>query len=410
MQKKYYLCTAFVFKTVNTMLEYVDRQGSDCYKWDSDEARGCLPLWVADMDFAAAKPIREAMQRRLDHGVFGYSIVPQANYDAVASWFERRHGWKGINRDNLLYTTAVVPAVSAIFAALEARAESRERRAESRKLRILTFTPAYNAFFSCIENMGCELVPSPLVLVNNRFEINWADLEHKAKEADVFLLCNPHNPTGRVWSREELECMADIMRREHLFVLSDEIHCEFAFPGHAYTPFATIVINDTDFCVCTSASKAFNIAGLLCANIFVPNKELFAQINHALEIHEVNGLNPFGLVAQVAAYNESEAWLDELNAQVYDNFCFMRDFLRERLPMLGLHETEGTYLGWVNISALGMPAETFCHELVQKQHVLFNPSEMYGAHDYIRINLATSRDILSTALERLETFVHELKH
>lgn len=391
------------------MLEYVNRRGSDCYKWDSECAQDCLPLWIADMDFKAALPIREAMQRRLEHGVFGYSIVPQANYDAVASWFERRHGWKGIDNTNLLYTTAVVPAISAIFSALQVRMEEYRQRAgkdlKNKPLRILTFTPAYNAFFNCIENMGCELVACPLVLVDNRFEINWEDVEAKAQHADVFLLCNPHNPTGRVWSRAELERLAEIMRREHLFVLSDEIHCEFAFPGHAYTPFASIVINDTDFCVCTSASKAFNIAGLLCANIFVPNKELFAQINHALEVHEVNGLNPFGLVAQVAAYNESEAWLDELNAYVYDNFCYLRDFLHEHLPMLQIHETEGTYLGWVNISALGMSAEAFCADLAKQAHVLFNPSEMYGGEHYVRINLATSREVLAEALERLKTYI-----
>lgn len=382
------------------MLEYVDRRGSDCYKWDSECAQGCLPLWIADMDFKAAKPIRDAMQRRLDHGVFGYSIVPQANYDAVAHWFERRHGWKGIDNTNLLFTTAVVPAISAIFAALQARKECR-----CEKLRILTFTPAYNAFFNCIENMGCELVACPLVLRENRFAINWEDVEAQAKNADVFLLCNPHNPAGRVWTRAELERLADIMRREHLFVLSDEIHCEFAFPGHAYTPFASIVLNDTDFCVCTSASKAFNIAGLLCANIFVPNKELFAQINHALEVHEVNGLNPFGLVAQVAAYNESEAWLDELNAYVYGNYCYLRDFIHEQLPQLQIHETEGTYLGWVNIEALGMSAEQFCADLAQKAHVLFNPSEMYGGEKYVRINLATSREVLAEALNRLKAYI-----
>lgn len=342
------------------------------------------------------------MQRRLDHGVFGYSIVPQANYDAVSSWFERRHGWKGINRNNLLYTTAVVPAISAIFKALQLRLNKCEN------LRVLTFTPAYNAFFNCIENMCCELVACPLVLVNDRFEINWEDVEEKAQEADVFLLCNPHNPTGRVWSREELERLAAIMRRHHLFVLSDEIHCEFAFPGHQYTPFASIVLNDTDFCVCTSASKAFNIAGLLCANIFVPNRDLFAQINHALEVHEVNGLNPFGLVAQVAAYNESEAWLDELNAQVYDNFCFLRDFLRTRLPMLRVHETEGTYLAWVNVESTGMSAGEFCRDLAAKGHVLFNPSEMYGGAKYVRINLATSREVLNEALLRLERYMQQL--
>lgn len=380
------------------MLEYIDRRGSDCYKWDSEQAQSTLPLWVADMDFKAAKPIRDAMQRRLDHGVFGYSIVPQANYDAVASWFERRHGWKGINRDNLLYTTAVVPAISAILAALQGRKSGAA-------LRVMTFTPAYNCFFSCIENMGCELVECPLVLRDNRFEINWDDMEDKAQAADVFLLCNPHNPTGRVWSRDELEHMAAIMRRHHLFVLSDEIHCEFAFPGHSYTPFATIVIDDTDFCVCTSASKAFNIAGLLCADIYVPNPQLFAQINHALEIHEVNGLNPFGLVAQVAAYNESEAWLDELNAYVYANFCYLRDFLHDQLPMLRLHETEGTYLAWVNIEATGMSAETFCRRLATEQHVLLNPSGMYGGKGYVRINLATSREVLAEALLRMKRMI-----
>ena len=384
------------------MLEYIDRRGSDCYKWDSEQAQGTLPLWIADMDFKAAEPIRRAMQRRLDHGVFGYTIVPQANYDAVSSWFSRRHNWQGINRSNLLYTTAVVPAVSAIFKALQMR------QGQCQRLRVLTFTPAYNCFFACIENMGCELIPSPLVVRNNRYEIDWEDVEAKAQEADVFLLCNPHNPTGRVWSREELEQLAAIMRHYHLFVLSDEIHCEFAFPGHAYTPFASIVIDDTDFCVCTSASKAFNIAGLLCANIFVPNAELFAQINYALEVHEVNGLNPFGLVAQVAAYNESEQWLDELNAQVYDNFCFLRDYLHANLPALVLHETEGTYLAWVNVEALGMSSEVFCERLAKEQKVLLNPSGMYGGKGYVRINLATSHEVLSEALDRMKVFINHL--
>lgn len=386
------------------MLEYINRRGSDCYKWDSECAEGCLPLWIADMDFRAALPIRRAMQSRLDHGVFGYSIVPQQNYDAVSNWFARRHGWHGINRDNLLYATAVVPAISAIFRALEIRKNERTGHTCSR-LRVLTFTPGYNCFFSCIENMGCQLVASPLVLRDNRFEINWEQLETLAGEADVFLLCNPHNPTGRVWSREELERLADIMRRHGLYVISDEIHCEFAFPGHTYTPFATIARDDTDFCVCTSASKAFNIAGLLCANIFVPNAELHQQINHALEVHEVNGLNPFGLVAQVAAYNESEEWLDELNAYVYENFCYLRDYIESQLPMLRIHVTEGTYLGWVDVSALGMSAEEFCRDLAKKTHVLFNPSEMYEAEGYIRINLATSREVLAEALARIKDYI-----
>lgn len=387
------------------MLEYIDRRNSDCYKWDSDCAQDCLPLWVADMDFAAAEPIREAMQRRLDHGVFGYSIVPQANYNAVASWFARRHGWHGINRENLLYTTAVVPAISAILAALQARKKQQSTNQECTRLHVLTFTPAYNCFFSCIENMNCTLVPSPLVLRNNRFEIDWTDVEAKSKQADVFLLCNPHNPTGRVWSRDELEQLAAIMRREHLFVLSDEVHCECTFPGHTYTPFASVAVDDNDFCVCTSASKAFNIAGLLCANIFVPDKEMFEQINRALEIHEVSEPNTFGLVAQVAAYNESEAWLDEMNVYIYGNYCFLRDFLRDSLPQLRFPEMEGTYLAWVDVSGLGIPAEQLCSDLARHAHVLFNPAEMYGGEGYIRINLATSRAVLAEALSRVKEYL-----
>ena len=388
-------------------IEFVNRSGSDCYKWESEQAQGTLPLWVADMDFKAAKPIREAMQRRLDHGVFGYSIVPQANYDAVSNWFARRHGWKGINRDNLLYTTAVVPAIAAIFAALKAR-KQQSAAGPCTPLRVLTFTPAYNCFFACIENMGCELVDSPLVVRGNRYEIDWTDVESKAKSADVFLLCNPHNPTGRVWSLEELERLADIMRREHLFVLSDEIHCEFTFPGHSYTPFATLAHDDANYCVCMSASKAFNIAGLLCATIFVPNPELHAQINHALEVHEVNGLNPFGLVAQVAAYNECGEWLDELNKLIYSNFCYLRDALKKDLPMLVLHETEGTYLAWVNVSALGMSAHKFCDRLASEAKVLLNPSEMYGCTNYVRINLATSPEILQEAVSKITEYIHSI--
>ncbi len=380
------------------MIEYVNRKGSDSYKWDSDGAKDCLPLSVADMDFKIAPPIQHALQQRLEHGVFGYTFVPQANYDAVAYWFARRHGWKGISSSNLLYTTSVVAGISAVLEALKNYLHRRHT------LRVLTFIPAYNCFFSCIRNMQCELVSSALVLRGNRFEIDFEDIAQKAKQADVLLLCNPHNPTGRVWSKDELQQLAEIMHNEHVFVLSDEIHCEFTFPKHPYTPFATIAASDKEYCVCTSASKAFNLASLLCSNIFVPDNDLFCYVSQALEVHEVAEINPFGLVAQVAAYNESEAWLDELNEYVYSNFLYLRDYIHEFLPMLHIYDTEGTYLAWINIADTGMNAEKFCQELVKNGHVLVNPSEMYGAEHYIRINLATSREVLTEALNRLHAF------
>ncbi len=372
------------------MIEYVDRHNTNCYKWDSDCARGFLPLWVADMDFKAATCILAALQRRLDHGVFGYQYVPQAYYDAIASWFARRHNWGGISRENIIYTSSVVAAVSAILQAMTKPGDS-----------VVVQTPAYNCFFSCVENLECCLSESPLLVKDAHYEVDWRIFEQQISQARVFLLCNPHNPTGRVWTREELKRMAAVCERYGVFVIADEIHCEFTFPNVTYTPYATVA-KTTDYCVCTSPSKAFNLAGLHCANIYVPDADIYRRIDHAVNIHEVCELNPFGMEALIAAYNEGEAWLDEVQTVIYDNYRFMCEFIREHMPQLIVTRAEGTYLIWVNISALGMSAEELCRILVEREKVLFNPSEMYGVTGYIRINIATSRDNLAEALNRLK--------
>ena len=378
------------------MIEFVNRRNSNCYKWDSPCAQDMLPLWVADMDFKAAPAIISALQKRLEHGVFGYQHVPQEYYDTVSSWFSRKHGWHNITREQIIYTTGVVPAISAILKALQIKNNTQ-------KLRIITFTPAYNCFFSCINNMECQLIPIPLIYKNKYFTIDFDKLKQSAKEADVFLLCNPHNPTGRVWKQDELQQIAEICNDNNLFVIADEIHCEFTFPEFKYTPYSTISLND-NYCICISASKAFNIAGLQCANIFVPDPENYAVIDKAVNIHEICDINPFGMVAQMAAYNDSEQWLNELNTYIYNNYLLLSDFLNKNMPDLILTEMEGTYLGWVEISALNMSSETLCRKLAEEQHVLFNPSEMYGCENFIRINLATSTDILSEALDKLLLF------
>lgn len=374
------------------MIEFIDRRHSNCYKWDSECAQGLLPLWVADMDFKAAEPIRAALQRRLDHGVFGYECVPQAYYDAVSNWFSRRHGWKGINRRNSIYTIGVVAAVSAALRAITKPGDG-----------VAMQTPAYNCFFSCLNNLECRLLDSPLLVKEDRYEVNWTQFEQQVSKARVFLLCNPHNPTGRVWTREELEHMATICERHGVFVIADEIHCEFTFPGVTYTPYATVA-KSTNYCICTSASKAFNIAGLQCANIYVPDSHNYALIEHAVNVHEVCDLNPFGVEATIAAYNESEAWLEELMQWVYGNYTYLCEYIREHMPQLTVTRAEGTYLAWVNITASGMSSEELCHRLAEQEKVLFNPSEMYGGTGYIRINLATSLEILEQALQRLQHF------
>lgn len=386
------------------MIEFVNRKGSNCYKWDSEEAVGKLPLWVADMDFKAAPAIINALKRRINHGVFGYAIAPDEYFDAVSSWFSRRHGWSGISRANSIPTTGVVPAISAV---LKARIMEMQDKGKTRQLRVMTFTPAYNCFFSSIKNMEAELIDCPLINDNGLYRIDFsANCEQAIKKADVLLLCNPHNPTGRVWTKDELQTLAVMCKTHDTYIISDEIHCEFMMPGKQYTPFATVAEKGNRYCVMTSASKAFNIAGLQCANIFVPDSDDYQLIDRAINIHEVCDPNLLGIVATIAAYNESELWIDELNEHIYQNYILLADFLEHNLPQLKLTTMEGTYLAWVNIEALGISAELFCHELAHKENVLFNPSEMYGATGYIRINLATSKEILTEALIRLNLFVN----
>lgn len=373
--------------------EQIVRRHSDCYKWDSDHATAhgeCLPLWVADMDFQAAPAIRAALQRRLDHGVFGYTCVPERYYDAIVNWFSRRHGWT-IAREHIIYTIGVVPAISAILRALTRAGD-----------KVLVHTPAYNCFFSSIANLACEQLSSPLICRAAHFEIDWADFEAKCHEANVLLLCNPHNPTGRIWTKEELTRIATICEQNNVFVISDEIHCEFEFPGEHYTPYATVA-QTKNYCVCTAASKAFNVAGLQCANIIAPDDAIRARIDKAINIHEVCDINPFGMEALIAAYNECEDWLTELNDHIYGNYRLLCEMLEKELPTAKVTRMEGTYLAWVNIQALlheGEDAASYCAALAEQEKVLFNDSLMYGADDYIRINMACPRPVLQEALTR----------
>ncbi len=371
------------------MIKYIDRRGSDCYKWDSECVKGALPLWVADMDFEAAPAILKALQNRLNHGVFGYASVPDSYYEAVVSWFGRRHGWTNIRKECLIPTIGVVPAVAAILRAMTKPGE-----------KVLMHTPAYNCFFRTLTNAGCELVESPMRYVNHHYEVDWQDFEAKIKTVKLLILCNPHNPTGRVWTREELQRMAHLCAQEHVLVVSDEIHCEFTFPGVSYTPFATVAENDC-YCVCTSPSKAFNIAGLQCANIYCENDEVAERIRQALDANETGNLNAFAVYSLKAAYNESEDWIVELMELIYGNWTFVRRFIADNNLPLILTEMEGTYLAWVKLPE-GTSSETFCQRLQDEQHILFNPSTMYGVEGFVRINLATSPQNVALAMEGMK--------
>ena len=386
--------------------ELVERRGTNCVKWDERPQVGerssgmslsadVIPLWVADMDFKAAPAILEAVKKRAEHGVFGYNIVPESYYEAVISWFHRRHQWE-IQRQWILYTTAVVPAMSCVIKALTMPGE-----------KVLILSPAYNCFFSSIKNNGCEVLESPLKAVDDSFEVDFDDFEAKCadEKTTLFLLCNPHNPSGRVWTREELQRMYDICQQHGVKVVSDEIHCELVMPGHQFVPFGTI----TDNCVVmNSPSKNFNTAGLQIANIICSYPSWRRRIDRAININEVCDVNPFGIVALQAAYNESEDWIDELNQYLWGNYQLLRDFIGENLPQWKVCRLEGTYLPWVDISAMGITSQELCDRLLAEAKVWINPGTMYGpqtGEGYVRFNIAIQRSRLLDALQRIKAYL-----
>lgn len=379
----------------------IERRGTGCVKWDENPADDMIPLWVADMDFPVAPAIQEAIRKRAEHGVFGYTLVGNHYYDAVISWFQRRHQW-AIQPEEILYTTGVVPAMSVAVKALTMPGEQ-----------VLILSPDYNCFFSSIRNNGCQVVESALKderserSLTSHFEVDWHDFEARCAEekTTLFLLCNPHNPTGRVWTAEELERMNTICMRHGVKVVSDEIHCELIMPGQRFQPFAAV----SQACrensvILNSPSKSFNIAGLQIANIICSQPEWRRRINRAININEVCDVNPFAPVALIAAYNESEDWIDALNAYLWENYLALCDFAAKNIPQWHVCPLQGTYLVWVDITATDQTSQAYADRLMHEANVWVNPGTMYGPQSgegYIRINIACPRSLLLEALQRI---------
>ena len=363
----------------------MDRRGRDAIAVDGLKGDGfspappkegfdAIPMWVADMDFRTAPPVVDALRRRVEHGVFGYVKVPEAYYDAVAGWFGRRHGWR-IEREWIMYTSGVVPAVSVVVKALCEPGD-----------KVILQTPVYNCFFSSVRNNGCEVLENPLMNNGGRYTMDYDDLERKAADpkARLLVLCNPHNPSGRV--------------------LSDEIHCELVYQGHRYTPFAAV----SDAClgnaiVANSPSKSFNTAGLQIANIISNDAETRARIDRAININEVCDVNPFGVEGLMAAYNEGEGWLDALCDYLWANYTELCRFFADRLPRLRVTPLEGTYLVWVDCRSLGMTSDELTDRLAAEARVMVNSGTMYGSpgEGFIRINIACPRSRMMEGLGRI---------
>lgn len=380
--------------------EIIPRRHTNSVKWDEAAQDDIIPLWVADMDFRVLPQITEALRQRVDHGVFGYTHVPDSYYESVIRWFKDRHGLQGVKPSDIIYTSGVVPAISAIVRGLTLPGD-----------KVLMQTPVYNCFFSSIRNQGCLVEENHLVYKNNTYVVDWDDFERKCADSRVriFLLCNPHNPAGRVWKKEELQRMGEICQKHDVFVISDEIHCELVMPGNDYTPFASL---SDDFlknsATCVAPTKAFNIAGLQIANIIVKDRTKRERIDRAINIHEVCDVNPFGVIATEAAYTEEGAeWLRQLNTYLFANYQFLCDFFSKHFPSLEVVKLEGTYLVWVDCSSLGKSSTEIVNNLY-RHGVWMNDGVMYGENQgaFIRINIACPRKILEEGLLRMEKALH----
>lgn len=374
-----------------------ERRGTDSYKWDSAPETDIIPLWVADMDFETFPAITEALQRRVAHGIFGYTRVPEAYYEAVCNWFGKRHGWH-INREDIIYTSGVVPAVSAVIKALTLPGDQ-----------VIVQGPVYNCFFSSIRNNGCETVSNSLIYNKEelRYEIDFDDLERKLahERARLMLICNPHNPGGRVWTRDELTRVAELCHKYGVRVVSDEIHCELTLYDNEYVPFGSLPDELSHGSItCCSPSKAFNTAGLQIANIICRDAEVRNRIDRAININEVCDVNPFGVIALQAAYSdEGYEWLTQLRAYISSNYDLLRERFARELPKCKVMRMEGTYLAWIDCSELHISSDEIEEMLIHENKVWVNAGSMYGTEGaaFIRINMACTSELLNEGITRI---------
>ncbi|MDR2575084.1 MAG: pyridoxal phosphate-dependent aminotransferase [Treponema sp.] len=375
----------------------VDRSNSYSIKYEPSwrgKPDDALPLWVADMDFATPVCVREALVSRAQHGIFGYSEPDTGYFDVTRKWFEERFNWT-VERDWLTITPGVVNALYLAVRALTKPGDG-----------IVIQQPVYYPFESSVSKTGRQLFVNELFYSGGKYSIDFEDFETKIKQAKMFILCNPHNPVGRVWKRDELERMGEICLRHNVIVIADEIHEDFVFPGHKHLVFAALNRDFADMTVtCTSPSKTFNLAGLLCANIFISNKELREEFNREYNGCGLSQPGVMGLVACKAAYEDGAEWLGELLDYLAGNMLFLKTYLSKHISKIKLIEPEGTYLAWLDCNELGISANKLDEALINKGKLWLSSGLSFGksGNGFERMNVACPHPVLQNALERLKS-------
>ncbi|QDF29592.1 MalY/PatB family protein [Halarcobacter anaerophilus] len=379
----------------------IDRRNTNSYKWDTTP-KDVLPMWVADMDFKVATPIVDSILLRTLHGVFGYSSIPEKYYDAEINWWKNRHCFK-IEKEWIEPTVGVIPSLSAIVQAFCKAGD-----------KVLIQTPVYNYFNSSIKNNGCEIVSNELVYEGESYSINFSDFEEKVKDEKVklFILCNPHNPVGRVWSKEELKKMGDLCIKNNVIIVSDDIHRDIVYSDFVYTPIISISKEFLEnFIVCTAPSKTFNLAGLKTSNIIVANQEFKKKINRSLNINEAIEPNVFGIEALISAYTFADDWLDELLVYLEKNRDFFIEYIKKNIPELNVIKLEATYLLWIDCSKLNIKSEVLAQKIKKLGRLRIASGITYGKNgeNFIRINIACPMKTLQEGVKRLHSAIDLIK-
>lgn len=371
-----------------------DRRNSNSYKWDIPENE--IPMWVADMDFQTAPAVIEALRKRVEVGSFGYNIVPDEWYQAIQGWWSRRHHYE-MKAEALTFCTGVVPALTCAV-----------KRMTNHGDNVLVQTPVYDIFFHSIENTGRHVLENELVYDGEQYLIDFEDLELKLSQplTTMMILCNPHNPVGKIWSEEELTRIGELCKKHHVMVFSDEIHCDLCDPGFEYVPFAAASeICESISITAISASKAFNVAGLQTAAVYTPDEELRNKIVRGLNTDEIAEPNSFAIQAIIAAFNEGEQWLDELNAYIYENKKLVRQYIKENIPQLKVVDSKATYLLWIDCGAITDNTDDLCNSLRKEAGIYLSVGSHYRGNgaQFVRMNLACPRSQVEEGLRRLKS-------
>ena len=376
----------------NILDEKVNRRNTGCMKWDVAENE--LPMWVADMDFETAPEVKNAIIERAKQGVFGYTLIMDDWYEAYMNWWKNRHQFN-IEKEWLIFCTGVVPAISSIVRKMTTVAEN-----------VVVMTPVYNIFFNSIYNNGRNILESRLVYEDGSYRIDYADLEEKLAnpQTTLLLLCNPHNPVGKIWDRETLARIGELCAKHHVMVLSDEIHCDLTAPNKDYVPFASV----SDTCkynsiTCMAPTKAFNIAGIQTAAVMIPDPVIRHKVNRGLNTDEVAEPNVFAAVAPVAAFNEGGEWLDNLRHYLWDNRKYAENFIKTEIPEIHAIEGEATYLLWLDCREVSKNIPELADFIREKTGLYLSDGKEYrNGTGFLRMNLACQRSILEEGLQRLK--------